>query len=56
MQLLSFTLVIGVLGGGAYLYAKSKTDNLIGDSSSKSNDNDDDNPLASARKIMDKYK
>ena len=52
MQLLSFTLFLGLVGGGAFLFVKSKTAGIGGGSSSK----DDDGPLADARKLMDKYK
>lgn len=53
VQLLSFTIFLGLVGGGAFLFVKSKTSSI--GAGSGGNDNDDGGPLADARKIMDKY-
>jgi hypothetical protein len=58
MQVVSTFITLALLGGAAYLYFRSSSSN---DSSSSSGDSkgrgdDLDDPLADARRIMDKYK
>lgn len=59
LQLVSTVLTIALLGGAAWFYFQyggSSSDDSKPSSSSSSKDVDLNDPLAEARKIMDKYK